>query len=82
MILTGKAPRQVVEEKNLLKLSDRSILQKIIDEVFCEFPKAVEDAKRDKKAVNYLVGQVMRKTRGRADPKLTNELILAKLKTS
>ncbi len=82
MMLTGKAPRQVVEEKNLLKLSDRSILQKIIDEVFCEFPKAVEDAKRDKKAVNYLVGQVMRKTRGRADPKLTNELILAKLKTS
>nr|HDO80710.1 Asp-tRNA(Asn)/Glu-tRNA(Gln) amidotransferase subunit GatB [Candidatus Bathyarchaeota archaeon] len=82
MMINGKAPRQVVEEKNLLKLSDRSILQKIIDEVFCEFPKAVEDAKRDKKAVNYLVGQVMRKTRGRADPKLTNELILAKLKTS
>ncbi|HDN75887.1 MAG TPA: Asp-tRNA(Asn)/Glu-tRNA(Gln) amidotransferase GatCAB subunit B, partial [Acidilobales archaeon] len=48
--------------------------------VFREFRSAVMDALRNPKAVNFLVGQVMRKTRGRADPKLVNEIIRRRLK--
>ncbi|MEM2046336.1 MAG: Asp-tRNA(Asn)/Glu-tRNA(Gln) amidotransferase subunit GatB [Candidatus Jordarchaeales archaeon] len=78
-IRTGRPPRIVVEDEGLLKISDENVISKLADEVFREFPKAVEDARRDRKAVNFLVGQVMKKTRGRADPDVTNKVILSKL---
>ncbi len=78
-IRTGRSPRKVVEDEGLLKISDEKMIAKIVDEVFHEFEGAVADAKRDRKAVNFLVGQVMRKTRGRADPEITNKVILSKL---
>lgn len=78
-VRTGKPPRKIVEDEGLLKIDDEEFIAKIVDEVFREFPKAVEDAKKDRKAVNFLVGQVMRRTRGRADPSITNKLILSKL---
>ena len=80
----------VVAEKNevqsLLKeagggqISDPASLQALIDQVFSQQPKAVADAVNDLKAVGFLVGQVMQLSRGRANPKLVNELIQAKLK--
>lgn len=69
----------IIQEEGYIKISDESYLIKIIDEVFNENPKAVQDALANPKAVNYLVGQVMRKTRGKADPDLTNKLITRKL---
>lgn len=59
---------------------DLEYLSNVIEEVFKENPKAVEDAKKNPKAINYLVGQVMKKTMGKADPQLTYELINKRLK--
>ncbi|MGQ9719920.1 MAG: Asp-tRNA(Asn)/Glu-tRNA(Gln) amidotransferase subunit GatB [Candidatus Jordarchaeum sp.] len=81
---TGDPPQKIIIKENLTKISDKTRIQKIIDKVFEEFPKAVQDTKTDPNAINYLVGQVMSKTRGKADPEITNKLIrkkLAKYKT-
>ena len=58
---------------------DLEYLNKVVEEVFKENPKAVEDAKMNPKAINYLVGQVMKKTKGRADPQITYNLIRRRL---
>ena len=47
--------------------------------MFKEYPKAVRDALENPKAVNFLVGMVMRKTRGRADPAITRKIVVEKL---
>jgi len=60
-------------------VSDASSLEKIIDEVFKEEEKAVSEAKQNPDAVNYIVGKVMRKTKGKADPTTTLEIIRKKL---
>ncbi|MEM3561847.1 MAG: Asp-tRNA(Asn)/Glu-tRNA(Gln) amidotransferase subunit GatB [Candidatus Jordarchaeaceae archaeon] len=75
MVSTGDSPQTIIKRENLLKISDEAQIKRIVDEVFKEFPKAVQDAKKDPNAVNYLVGQVMNKTRGKADPEITNKLI-------
>lgn len=64
-----------VRRTGLEKIGDEATIRKLVEEVFRENPKAVEDALRNRKAVNYLVGAVMRKTRGRADPQLTLRVI-------
>ena len=79
MFETGKEPRAIVDARKLTKIGDRSDLIAIVEEVFSESPGAVKDALSDEKARNYLVGQVMRKTKGRADPEITNRLIVEKL---
>ena len=63
------SPKKIIEELGLKKLRDDSAVAKACDEAIAENPKAVEDYLSGKKeALNFLVGQVMRKTRGRADP--------------
>jgi len=79
MMETGKEPRRIVEERKLRKISDASELEVIVSEVFSENPAAVRDALAEDRARNFLVGQVMRKTRGTADPALTNRLVAQKL---
>ena len=66
--------------KGYVSIMDPEYLSNVIEEVFKENPKAVEDARRNPKAINYLVGQVMKKTMGKADPQLTYELINRRLK--
>ncbi|MCX8184648.1 MAG: Asp-tRNA(Asn)/Glu-tRNA(Gln) amidotransferase subunit GatB [Sulfolobales archaeon] len=68
-----------LRSKGLTTLGEESELERLVDEVLRENPKAVADSIRDPKAVNFLVGQVMKKTRGRADPKLVNEIIKRRL---
>jgi len=79
IILKGVSPRKIVEERGLTRIADKEVIRKIVIEVFKEHPKAVNDALKDKKAINFLVGQVMRKTRGKADPALTNTIIVEEL---
>ncbi len=72
----GKAPQDIVEEKGLLQISDTEELEKIVDEVIKANPGPVEDLMRGKKkAMGFLVGQVMKKTRGKANPQLVNEIL-------
>jgi aspartyl-tRNA(Asn)/glutamyl-tRNA(Gln) amidotransferase subunit B len=79
MLDTGQTPDSIIEFKGLTKISDEEKLRELVDQVIEEFPKAVEDAIADPKAANFLVGQVMRKTRGRADPEQTNLLVRSKI---
>lgn len=79
-VVSENVDPEKILESGMVTLSSVEDLEKVVEEVFKEYPKAVEDARRDPKAVNFLVGQVMRKTKGRADPKLTNEIILRRLR--
>lgn len=80
MLDTGRGPLDIVEEKDLRRIGDRSELDVLVEEVFGENPEAVQDALAEDKAKNYLVGQVMKKTKGTADPEITNKLISRRLK--
>jgi aspartyl-tRNA(Asn)/glutamyl-tRNA(Gln) amidotransferase subunit B len=75
----GVDPEKLVDELGFRRIADEKVLREIVEEVFRENPKAVSDALRNPKAINFLVGMVMRKTRGRADPKLARRLVEEKL---
>ena len=79
---TSKTPHQLAKEMNLLQETDEEALGKIIDEVLAapECAKAAEDVRNgEMKAIGFLVGQVMKKSKGKANPATVNELIKAKL---
>ncbi len=77
---TGKPLSEITSELDLGRVDDESSLLSIIDEVFAEEKQAVEDAKKNIETVNYLVGKVMKKTKGKANPSVTLEIIKKKLK--
>jgi len=79
IIVTGKSPSKIVEEEGMVKIADRDRLTKVIDKVFDENPKAVEDALVDEKAVHYLIGQLMKATHGKADPSIAGQMVNEKL---
>lgn len=80
---TGKEPGQLAEELNLIQKSDADELEAIVDEVLAANPQAVEDVtaggKKCKKARGFLLGQVMQKTKGQANPKVVSEILAGKL---
>jgi aspartyl-tRNA(Asn)/glutamyl-tRNA(Gln) amidotransferase subunit B len=80
LIAKGGSAKELVEKKGLIQISDPAELEKIIDELIAANPKEVEKFRSGKTNVKgFFVGQVMKKTSGRADPKLTNQLIDKKL---
>ncbi|ACL68995.1 Asp-tRNA(Asn)/Glu-tRNA(Gln) amidotransferase subunit GatB [Halothermothrix orenii] len=80
MFKTGKDPEKIVEEKGLKQISDEGQLEGIVEKVIEENPEAVEDIRGGKgKAIGYLVGQVMKETRGKANPQLVNKLLREKI---
>jgi aspartyl-tRNA(Asn)/glutamyl-tRNA(Gln) amidotransferase subunit B len=77
---TGKRAGEIVSEKGLFQISDQEALGAIVDQVVAENPKSVDDYKGGKdKALGFLVGQVMRQTRGKANPELVNTLLRNRL---
>jgi aspartyl-tRNA(Asn)/glutamyl-tRNA(Gln) amidotransferase subunit B len=80
MVLSGMDPREIVEKKGLVKITDRDYLARIIDAVFADNRKAVEDALTNSKTVHFLIGQLMKATKGKADPALANEMVRRKLR--
>ena len=80
IVKTGKNLSQVMSELDLGNVSDESELLGIIKAVIFEESKAVEEAKTNPQTINYLVGKVMQKTKGKADPKLTLDLLKKQLK--
>ena len=77
---TGATPEQIINEKGLGQVTEGDAIQVVIDNIIDANPKAVSDYKQGKdSAVKFLVGQVMRETKGRADPNTTNNLILTTL---
>lgn len=80
MFETGDAPRNIMEREGLKQISDTGALEKIVDEVIAANPKQVEQYKSGKTAViGFLVGQVMKASRGQANPAAVNELLKNKL---
>ena len=75
IIKTGKSLSTVISELDLGNVSDESELSNIISSVVSEETQAVEQAKSNPQTINYLVGKVMQKTKGKADPKLTLDLL-------
>ncbi len=81
MVETGKEPKQIVEEKGLVQISDEGALLAIVQEVVNNNPQAVADYKAgNDKAVAFFVGQVMKQTRGKANPPMVNKLLVEALK--
>lgn len=81
MFNSGKSPGTIVEEKGLSQISDEGNIKTIVLKVISENTGSVADYhKGKKKAVGFLVGQVMKATKGRANPKLVNKLLEEELK--
>jgi aspartyl-tRNA(Asn)/glutamyl-tRNA(Gln) amidotransferase subunit B len=80
MYQTRRSPEVIIQEKGLVQITDREELSRIVDQVLAENPGPVSDFRAGKeKALTALVGAVMRLTRGKANPKLINELLREKL---
>lgn len=80
MIETGKKPEQIVKERGLVQITDEGKISEIVEKVIKENPKSVEDFKNGKeKAIGFLVGQVMKATKGKANPQIVNKLLREKL---
>ncbi|MBB5337360.1 Asp-tRNA(Asn)/Glu-tRNA(Gln) amidotransferase subunit GatB [Pectinatus brassicae] len=73
-------PEKIVEEKGLVQITDSNAIEKIVDTVLAENPKPVEDYKGgNAKSIGFLVGQVMKLSKGKANPGVVNKLLKEKL---
>jgi len=79
ILKTGRPLLEIISSLDLGNVGDESLLAKAIGEVFTEEQKAVSEAKQNPDTINYLVGKVMKKTKGKADPSITLDLIRKKL---
>ncbi|MFC1736631.1 Asp-tRNA(Asn)/Glu-tRNA(Gln) amidotransferase GatCAB subunit B, partial [Candidatus Hydrogenedentota bacterium] len=80
MFETGTSPTKIVEEKGLSQISDTSAIEEIVVKVIEDNPGPADDVRNGKdKAIGFLVGQVMKASRGKANPQLVNEIMRKKL---
>lgn len=83
MINSSKSPVEIVTELDLEQINDKETLSSIIDEVIDKSQRAIEEYKAGKeKALQSIIGQIMRDTRGKANPKVVNELLMEKIKNN
>ena len=81
MLESGKLPQQIVEEQGLVQISDEGAIQSIVNEIIEANPQSVEDYRAGKeKAIGFLVGQIMKASKGKANPALVNKLLVERLK--
>ena len=80
MWTSSDGPEKIVKDKGLVQITDVSAIEGVVDEVIAKNPKAVEEYKGGKKkAIGALVGQVMKATKGKANPQMVNQLLAKKL---
>ena len=80
MFATGDPAAAIVEREGLKSVSDTGALEKIIDDVIAANPKQVEQYRAGKKTmIGFFVGQVMKASKGQANPQLVNEVLTKKL---
>ena len=76
MYRTGRGAREIVKERGLQQISDEGLLRKVVQEVLKAHPEEVAEYRKGKeKLLGFFVGQVMKATRGRANPQLANRLL-------
>ncbi|MGC5326234.1 Asp-tRNA(Asn)/Glu-tRNA(Gln) amidotransferase subunit GatB [Brevibacillus sp. SYSU BS000544] len=77
MIETGKEPTKIVEEQGLVQISDEGELKRIIDDLLTANPQPIEDYKAgNDRALGFYVGQIMKQTKGKANPGVVNKLLM------
>jgi len=77
---SSDSPEKIVNDKGLVQITDTGAIEGVVDEVIAKNPKAVEEYRAGKKkAIGSLVGQVMKLTKGKANPQLVNKLLAEKL---
>ena len=80
MYSTQKSPKRIIEEKGLEQVTDEGEIRSVIDTVLTAHPSQVKDYRKGKeKLLGFFVGQVMKQTRGKANPKIVNEILREKL---
>lgn len=80
MFHTGKYAEEIVKEKGLVQITDEKEIAEMVDKVIMENPGPAQDYKNgQKKALGFLVGQVMKLSKGKANPQLVNKIIIEKL---
>lgn len=80
LVETGKDPLTIAEELNLLQSSDAGMINDLIEQVIAKYPEKVAEYRAGKKGLlGLFVGEVMKLSKGKADPKLTNKLVSEKL---
>ena len=82
IIKTGEMPSQVIKRTNVSRIEDKNIISQAVESVFRFERSAIKDAKHNPNAANFLLGKVMKLTKGRADPKIALNLIKRKLSES
>ena len=76
----GGSPKEIVKQKGLGMISDPKVINSIVDELLETFPNEVEAYRGGKKKLQgFFVGQLMKKTGGKADPKMANQILSKKL---
>jgi len=81
MLSTGRSPEEIVRERSLEQISDDRELERVVNEVIEENPKIVNDYRNGKQnAIIALVGKIMAKTKGKANPQKVNEILRNRLK--
>ncbi|MDW3117223.1 MAG: Asp-tRNA(Asn)/Glu-tRNA(Gln) amidotransferase subunit GatB [Roseovarius pacificus] len=78
-IETGEAPDKIVEERGMKQVTDTGAIEAAVDQIIADNPAQVEKAKVNPKLAGWFVGQVMKATGGKANPKAVNEIIAQKL---
>ena len=74
------APGKIVEDKGLVQITDTGAIEKAVDAAIAASPKAVEEYQGGKKkALGAIVGQVMKATKGKANPQMVNQMLVEKL---
>ncbi len=80
LVENGGDPEQIVKDKGLVQISDEGALLKIVTETLDANPQSIEDYKNGKdRAIGFLVGQIMKATKGQANPPLVNKLLLQEI---
>ncbi len=80
MYETGKSPKQIIDEKGLVQITDTKLIEDLADKIIASNPKAVSQYKSGKKnTIGFFVGQIMKETKGKANPKIVNEILSKKL---
>ena len=81
MFETGKSPEAIVSEQGLIQISDEGALADAVDKILDANPQSIEDFKNGKdRAVGFLMGQIMKETKGKANPQLVSSILNEKLK--
>ncbi|MHA1457823.1 MAG: hypothetical protein ACTSR5_17935 [Promethearchaeota archaeon] len=79
-LMDGDSVSKILEKKGKARISDRVFIDKLSREAIDENPKIVEDCVNNTKAIEALIGRVMKKTRGQADPWITREILIKLLR--